>query len=67
MYKKIFHFYDYQNIFRMTAIALIKKQEKMIDEIPSLTDFSNIFLNIAKSKYAGDYFMVLDHIIGLSE
>jgi len=51
----------------MTAIALIKKQEKMIDEIPSLTDFSNIFLNIAKSKYAGDYFMVLDHIIGLSE
>lgn len=49
------------------AIALTKKQEKMIAEIPSLADFSNIFLYSTKSKYDSEYIMLLDRIIGLSE
>jgi|SRR5690606_3877626 uncharacterized protein (DUF2384 family) len=51
----------------MTTIALDKKQKKIIDEIPSISDFSKIYFYVSKSKFDYEYINILDRVIGLND
>lgn len=51
----------------MTILTLNKKQRKIIEEIPLVDDFSNVYFYTLKSKLDADYIKILDQIIGLND
>lgn len=55
------------NYFVMATVTLNKKQKGIIDEIPSVGDFSKIYFYIKKSKLDFEYISILDKIIGLND
>lgn len=50
----------------MTTLALNSKQRKIIEEIPSVGDFSNIYFYTIKSDSDSEFITILDRIIGLN-
>lgn len=51
----------------MATYTLNKKQKKIIDEIPAVSDFSNIYFYTVKSKSDFDFISILDNVIGLND
>lgn len=51
----------------MTTISLSNKQKKIIEEIPMVGDFSNIYFYTVKSKQDSEFISILDRIIGMND
>lgn len=51
----------------MTILTLNKKQRKIIEEIPAVDDFSNVYFFTINSKRDTEYIEILDKMIGLND
>lgn len=51
----------------MTTLSLNNKQRRIIERIPSVGDFSNIYFYTINSKSDFEFISILDRIIGLSD
>lgn len=51
----------------MTTTSLSNKQKKIIEEIPMVGDFSNIYFYTVKSKQDSEFISILDRVIGMSD
>ncbi len=51
----------------MVLAALDKNQKRIIEEIPSLNDFSKIYFYTIKTELNKDFIKLLDKIIGLND
>lgn len=51
----------------MSTATLNKNQKKIIEEIPSLNDFSKIYFYTVQSKFDNDFVKTLDSVIGLND
>lgn len=51
----------------MATLTLNNRQRRIIDEIPSVGDFSNIYFYTIKSKFDFEFISILDTIIGLND
>lgn len=51
----------------MATLALNKRQRSIIDEIPSVSDFSNIYFYTINSDLDTEYISILERIIGLND
>lgn len=54
-------------LVNMTVNLLNNKQKKIIEEIPSVGDFSKVYFYTVKSKLDFEYIIILDKIIGLND
>lgn len=51
----------------MTTLSLNRKQKKIIQEIPSVGDSSNIYFYTVKSHFDADFIAILERVIGLND
>jgi len=51
----------------MPTAILDKKQQKIIEEIPTLNDFSKIYFYTTQNKFDNDFVKTLDSMIGLND
>lgn len=51
----------------MTTSVLNYDQRRIVEEIPSVKDFSNVYFYTIKSKLDTEYIEILDKIIGLND
>ena len=51
----------------MATLSLNNRQKKIIEEIPSVGDFSNVYFYTATAKFDVEFISILDRIIGLSD
>ena len=51
----------------MSIELLDKRQQKIIEDIPSLNDFSKIYFYTVQSKFDNDFVRTLDNLIGLND
>lgn len=51
----------------MATISLNSTQKRIIEEIPSVGDFSNVYFYTIKSKLDSEYISILDKIIGMND
>ena len=51
----------------MSIATLDKRQQKILEEIPTLNDFSKIYFYTVQSKFDNDFVKTLDSMIGLND
>ncbi|MFC0186188.1 Protein of unknown function [Pseudarcicella hirudinis] len=51
----------------MTTISLNNEQKRIIEEIPAVGDFSNIYFYTIKSKLDAEFISILDIVIGVND
>jgi len=56
-----------QTFAYMSIATLDKRQQKILEEIPTLNDFSKIYFYTVQSKFDNDFVKTLDSMIGLND